>query len=79
MHKSSANDEKIISIDLRGIQPFKKENGRVFESFVGISHDPICSLDQTKFAQWIDRHKRNILVNFPMTEDDVEQSDELSE
>ena len=78
-HQSSANQEKIISIDLKGLGRFEKEDGRVFESLVGISHDPICSLDLMKFAQWIHQHKRNILVNYSMMEDHVEQSDELIE
>ena len=74
-HKSSIGDEKIISLDLRDIQPFKKETGRVFESFSNIPHDPISSLDKVKFAQWIDRHKKNILMHYP----DPKESDELSD
>ena len=38
-HKSSNNDEKIISSDLRGLKPFSKE-GRTFESFLQVSSDP---------------------------------------
>jgi hypothetical protein len=39
-HKQSADDEKIISVDLRSLRPFREEEGRSFETFVGISHDP---------------------------------------
>ena len=77
-HKSSISDEKIISLDLRDIQPFKKETGRVFESFGNIPHDPISSLGKVKFAQWIDRHKKNILMHYPVS-NDPKESDELSD
>ena len=30
-HKSTTEDEKLISKDLRDLQPFSKEDGRVFE------------------------------------------------
>ena len=56
-HKSSADDEKLISRDLRSLRPFK-EDSRSFETFVGISHDPTHSLDKIKFKEWIDRHKK---------------------
>ncbi|XP_028403253.1 uncharacterized protein LOC114525978 [Dendronephthya gigantea] len=68
-HKSSTEDEKVISRDLRGLRPFKEEDGRSFESFDGISHDPTHSLDEIKFKEWIDRHKKNIAMHYP-----VEQS-----
>ena len=64
-HKSSAEDEKVISKDLRSLRPFKEEDGRLFESFVGISHDPTHSLDKVKFKEWIDRHKKNIVMHYP--------------
>jgi hypothetical protein len=58
-HKSSTDDEKLISRDLRGLRPLKKEEGRSFETFVGISHEPTHSLDKVKFKEWIDRHKKH--------------------
>ena len=70
-HKSSADDEKLISRDLRNLRPFKMEDGRSFESFVGISHDPTHALDKVKFKEWIDRHKKTfcciILVQRKLT------------
>jgi hypothetical protein len=72
-HKSSADDERIISADLRDLKPFKKEDGRTFESFVGISHDPIHALDKAKLKTWLNRHKKNILIHYSV-EDDPEQS-----
>ena len=71
-HKSSRNDENIISMDLRGLRPFNKEEGRTFESFLQISHDPTSSLDKKKFAEWIQRHKKNILVHYTVADDEEE-------
>ena len=48
-HKSSTDDESLILRDLRTLRPFKKEDGRNFESFAGISQDPLHSLDEAKF------------------------------
>jgi hypothetical protein len=76
-HKQSADDEKIISVDLRSLRPFREE-GRSFETFVGISHDPTHSLDKVKFEEWIDRHKKNIVLHYPATQE-AEQSSEDSE
>ncbi len=73
-HKSFADDEKLISRDLRGLRPFKEED-RSFETFVGISHDPTHSLDKVKFKEWIDRHKKNIVLHYPATEEAEESSE----
>ena len=73
-HKSSSNDEKIISSDLRGLRPFSKE-GRTFESFLQISSDPTSSFDKKKFAEWIQRHKKNILVHYTVADDEEETSE----
>ena len=73
-HKSSANDEKLISRDLRSLRPFKEEDSRSFETFVGISHDPTHSLDKIKFKEWIDRHKKNIVLHYPATDEAEESS-----
>ncbi len=63
-HKSSAGDEKVIMEDLRSLRPFKQVNGREFESFKGISHNPASPLDENEFVSWINRHKNNILKIF---------------
>lgn len=68
-HKSATDDEKVISRDIRGLRPFKKEDGRSFESFASISCNPTHSLDKDKFATWINRHKKNILMHYPVSED----------
>ena len=74
-HKSSTADEVSILHDLRTLRPFKIEDDRNFESFVGISHNPTHSLDKIKFSEWIERHKKNILLHYPAS-DDTEQSSE---
>ena len=68
-HKSSEDDEKIICRDLRGLRPFKHQDGRSFETFVGISPDPTHLLNTKLFKEWLDRHKNNILMHYPVTED----------
>ena len=73
-HKSSADDEKLISRDLRSLRHFK-EDSRSFEIFVDISHDPTHSLDKIKFKEWIDRHKKNTVLHYPATEEAEESSE----
>ena len=72
-HKSSADDEKLITNDLKALKPFKMEDSRMFESFVGISYDPVHSFNKDKFKEWIKRHKDSILMHYP---DDSEESNE---
>ena len=78
-HKSAAADEKMIMADLRSLRPFKQVDGRTFESFKDISHDPTCSLDEEKFVSWINRHKKNILMHFPVSKFHLEDSSSESE
>ena len=82
-HKSSAGDEKIIMEDLRSLRPFKQVDGREFESFKDISHNPASPLDENEFVSWINRHKNNILKHFPASKDpnsdEDSSSDELDE
>ena len=67
-HRSTTNDELLVLRDLRALRPFKKEDGRSFESFLEISHNPTHQLDQAKFSEWIDRHKKNILLHYPVSD-----------
>lgn len=54
--KSSADDEKVISHDLRSLRPFKKEDERSLESFVEISHNPTASFDgKIKFTERLNK------------------------
>ena len=50
-HKSSEDDEKNICRDLRGLRPFKHQDGRSFETFLGISPDPTHLLDAKLFKE----------------------------
>jgi hypothetical protein len=68
-HKSATEDEKVISKDLRDLQPFRKEDGRLFKTFPGISHDPLHGFDAQKFKEWTERHKKNILMHYPSMHD----------
>ena len=65
----ATTDEVLISRDLRALRPFQKEDGRHFESFVDIHHDPTHSLDQAKLKEWIERHKNNILLHYPLSDE----------
>ena len=76
-HKSSTTDEAQIGRDLRTLRQFKKEDGRNFDSFVGIPHDPNYWLDDSKFVEWINRLKRNILLHYPAA--DQEESEQSSD
>ena len=78
-YKSSARDEALISKDLRDLRPFKKDDERSFESFKGISHDPTYSLDKEKFQTWISRHKKNILMHFPVVDSTENEHDNENE
>ena len=75
LHKSSAEDEKMMMADLRNMRPFKQVEGRKFESFIDISHSPTHSLDEQKFVSWIEKHKKNILMHFPVSEDTGSESE----
>ena len=77
-HKSSVEDERVIFDDLRALRPFRQVEGRSFDSFSKISHEPTHTFDKTKFHKWIARHKSNILVHRTVLEDD-EESDEDDE
>ena len=68
-HRSSTQDEILIQRDLRVLRPFRKD-GRNYKAFGTISHDPIQTLDKQKFREWIARHKRNILLDFPFDNDE---------
>jgi hypothetical protein len=74
-HKSSAEDEHVIIKDLRATRPFRKEDDRLFQSFAGISHEPIHPFDKEKFKEWIDRHTRNILMHYPILNDADESTE----
>ena len=74
-HKSSADDEQLITKDLQDVRPFKEEDGRKFESFVSVSHNPTHSFDRAKFTAWVDQHKKNILMHYPASDEPVQPTE----
>ena len=74
-HRSSSEDEKLISRDLRSLRPFRKEDGRQFESFTGVSCDPLNSFDKEKFKDWIEKHKNNIVMHYPVYREPEQSAD----
>lgn len=77
-HQSAVNDETIIQADLRDLRPFRKVSGRKFESFQGISSNPTQSFNEAKFQLWTERHRNNILLHYPVWDDEAE-SDEIED
>ena len=76
-HKSSTEDEEIISTDLSMIEPFKKIPGRSYCSFTEIESNPLHGLDEDKFQAWLKKHQRNISMHFPTAE--LESDEDLEE
>ncbi|KAJ7373248.1 hypothetical protein OS493_012837 [Desmophyllum pertusum] len=69
-HSSSSLDEGKILADLCEVKPFDfQPNGR-FDSFPDIMADPLVSLDQEEFNKWFARHKRNLLLDAPIAQDE---------
>ena len=75
-HKSALNDETVILGDLRDLRPFKNVIGREFESFQDISANPTKKFDSDKFQTWIKRHTKNILLHYPVFDNDDEDDSE---
>ena len=68
-HKSSSDDEKKISADLKKVKPFSLMPGRSYESFTGVSSNPLEDFNDAKFGEWLQRHQKNIAVHFPTVGD----------
>ena len=82
-HRSTSEDEKKVSNDLRKLKPFSPVLNRCHNSFVGIPSDPLEDLDEESFSKWLTRHQRNIALHFPAVEstpvavvDPIEENDE---
>ena len=74
-HRSALKDEKIILEDFRELRPFKEVAGRHFESFQDISADPTKKFDRVKFQTWLDRHTKNMLLHYPVFDNDEDDED----
>ena len=75
-HKSLVNDETIVHGDLRQLRPFKPVDGRVFESFKNISYNPTHTFQRERVVAWVEKHKDNILMHFPVSPDVDDENDE---
>ena len=75
-HSSSALDEGKILADLREVQPFAYRPNRRFDSFPDIMADPLQSLDQENFNKWLAKHKKNLLLDAPVAQDEEEEVEE---
>ena len=59
-HKSSSENEKKISGDLKKLKPFSVMPGRFHASFTGISSNPLEDFNEVKFGEWLQRHKKKL-------------------
>jgi hypothetical protein len=57
------------------LRPFKKVIGREFESFPDISANPTKKFDSAKFQTWIKQHTKNILLHYPVFDNDDDNED----
>ena len=76
-HRSSLEDEKKISSDLKKLKPFSHTPGRSHASFTGISSNPLEDFNEPKFGEWLQRHQKNIAVHFPTIDDTDIHDDEI--
>lgn len=65
-HMSSSEDEEKIMADLRVVRPFRHTAGRSHGSFSGILSDPLNDFNQEEFDKWLAKHKKNIVMHFPV-------------
>jgi hypothetical protein len=72
-HKSSEKDEGLILADLLAIKPFESIDGRLHECFKDMSSDPLATLDNAAFNDWLNKHKKNITKHGPI--DTLEDED----
>ena len=67
-HKSSIEDEKMMSRELSTLKAFTMISGRAHASFLDVSSDPLHHLDEEKFSAWLERHQKNLSLHFPTVE-----------
>lgn len=71
-HKSSSTDEGKVSRDLRDLKPFTTVPNRKHDSFPDIMADPLSTLNEEDYNQWGVRHKKNLLLDAPVGQEDEE-------
>ena len=74
-HASSIKDEGIYN-NLRILKPFSIKRKRKHTSFGNIRSDPVESLDRKKIDEWLQNHKKNLVLDPPMDDEDEEDIDE---
>ena len=74
-HKSAAADESKVQLDLRVLKPFNPQPNRMHDFFPFISSDPLSTLDEVELARWLNRHKRNLILDAPMEHHDNDDDD----
>ncbi|XP_068685296.1 uncharacterized protein [Montipora foliosa] len=75
-HKSAATDEGKVQAALHALKPFNAHPHRRHDSFPAISPDPLSTLNEVELDRWLNRHKRNLILDAPMEhhDDDVDDN-----
>ena len=71
-HRSSATDEGTVLTDLRELKPFTTTINRKYDSFSDIKADPLATLNLADFYKWLRKHKRNLLLDAPLAQEEDE-------
>lgn len=71
-HRSSAADEEKMLTDLHELKPFSTTTNRKYDSFSDIMADPLATLNLADFDKWLRKHKRNLLLDAPLVQDEDE-------
>ena len=72
-HKSSEIDEGILLNDLHELKPFDSIPNRKHDSFQDISADPLATLDKVDLDKWLRKHKRNLMLDAPLMQDEEDE------
>ena len=72
-HKSSEIDERTVLRDLHDLKPFDSIPNRKHDSFQDISANPLATLDHVDLDKWLKKHKRNLLLDAPLMQDEEDE------
>ena len=78
-HASSVKDEEKVSSDLRILKPFSIKPKRKHTSFGNVGSDPLESLDRKKFDKWLENHKKNLMLDAPIDDEEEFYEHEFDE
>ena len=76
-HKSASEDERKILKELRKLRPFHHTAGREHASFPNVTSNPIHALNEVDFQAWLEKHKRNIEIHFPLNDHEDDEAPEV--